>query len=330
MTLTRDELQRMASTTGFQSGPLEKVLRLMELLEAIVAHPYLRDRVALKGGTALNLFLFDVPRLSVDIDLNYVGASDLATMRVERPLLEQAIEAVCGRLDLSVRRAPREHAGGKWRFSYAAVAGGTGTLELDVTFMLRTPLWPLARMDSRLVASRKAVGIPVLDVHELAAGKLAALVARGASRDLFDACELLRRSDFDRTRLRLAFVVYGGMNPRDWRTLRIEDVVATAADVGSQLVPMLRADLAPVRANLAAWTDALVRECQALLSAVLPLDSNELAFLEKLNGSGEIAPELLTDNASLQAIIRDHPGLRWKAINVRRHSAPLPPTDEQP
>ncbi|MFN2188831.1 MAG: nucleotidyl transferase AbiEii/AbiGii toxin family protein, partial [Candidatus Promineifilaceae bacterium] len=33
-------------------------------------------RVALKGGTTLNLFVFDVPQLSVDIDVNYVGAAD--------------------------------------------------------------------------------------------------------------------------------------------------------------------------------------------------------------------------------------------------------------
>jgi hypothetical protein len=36
--------------------------------------------MVLKGGTALNLFVLDVPRLSVDIDLNYIGAADRETM----------------------------------------------------------------------------------------------------------------------------------------------------------------------------------------------------------------------------------------------------------
>ena len=49
----------------------------------------------------------------------------------------------------------------------------------------------------------------------LAAGKLAALCARRASRDLFDARELLR-TDLDPTKLRLAFVVYGRLNRKDW------------------------------------------------------------------------------------------------------------------
>jgi hypothetical protein len=36
-------------------------------------HPFLNRRLVLKGGTAINLFYLDLARLSVDIDLNYVG-----------------------------------------------------------------------------------------------------------------------------------------------------------------------------------------------------------------------------------------------------------------
>ena len=52
----------------------------MGLLGALGSHPFLKGKLALKGGTALNLFVFDVPRLSVDIDLNYVGAEERETM----------------------------------------------------------------------------------------------------------------------------------------------------------------------------------------------------------------------------------------------------------
>jgi hypothetical protein len=43
---------------------VEKVRRLLQLLGAMLSHPFLKERLALKGGTALNLFLWDVPRLS--------------------------------------------------------------------------------------------------------------------------------------------------------------------------------------------------------------------------------------------------------------------------
>lgn len=74
MNLTPQALARDVAATGFGAEPLEKVFRLMALLDALNSHPFLKTRIALKGGTALNLFHFNVPRLSVDIDLNYVGA----------------------------------------------------------------------------------------------------------------------------------------------------------------------------------------------------------------------------------------------------------------
>ena len=70
--LTRDQLQRAAASSGFPVDSLEKVWMLVRLLNMMMAHPFMGPRVALKGGTALNLFVFDVPRLSVDIDINYI------------------------------------------------------------------------------------------------------------------------------------------------------------------------------------------------------------------------------------------------------------------
>lgn len=140
MTFEADEIRKHAATLGFRTESLEKVIRLLSLLEAVRSHPFLRSRVALKGGTALNLFLFDLPRLSVDIDVNYIGARDRERMLEERPKLEAAIQAVCSRERLTVRRVPGEHAGGKWRLSYTNAEGIPGTLEFDVNYMLRVPL----------------------------------------------------------------------------------------------------------------------------------------------------------------------------------------------
>lgn len=51
---------------------------------------------------------------------------------------------------------------------------------------------------------------------------------------------------------------------------------------------------------------------------MLPLAANELEFLERLNGAGEIVPDVLTDDAAMQAMLRDHPGLKWKALSVKK------------
>ncbi len=314
---TLAELNAAAANTGFEPTMLEKVLRLVELLGGLRAHPFLRGRLALKGGTALNLFVLDLPRLSVDVDLNYIGAVDRVTMLAERPQVEQAIQAACGRLDLMVRRVPGDHAGGKWRLGYQAAAGGTGTLELDLNFVLRAPLWPVEACDSRAIAGSRATAFPVLDLHELVAGKLAALFGRVAGRDLYDAHALLRLDGLDTERLRLGFVVYGGLNRRDWREISLDDVALEPREVERTLLPVLRRAEVPARVDIPAWTRALVEETRVLLGRVLPLREPELEFLERLNGRGEIAPELITVDEGMRATLRSHPGLLWKAVNVR-------------
>ncbi len=251
--------------------------------------------------------------------MNYVGAIDRDGMLADRPKVEQALQAVCGRTGVQPRRVPSDHAGGKWRLSFNRVLGGTGTLEMDVNFVLRAALWPVERRDSRSIGSFQARGIPLIDVHELAAGKLAALLARTASRDVFDASRLRHVKGLDGAELRLAFVVYGGMNRKDWRTVSADDVTIDPEEADAMLLPLLRGSDRPGRSDLAKWTRTLMLDCREILSLVLPLTSHEREFLDALNDRGEINPGLLTEDARVQDVIRTHPGLLWKALNVRQH-----------
>jgi predicted nucleotidyltransferase component of viral defense system len=61
MQTSEKELMREAIETGFRPEILEKVWHLMAVFDGINAHPFLKDRLVLKGGTALNLFFFDLP-----------------------------------------------------------------------------------------------------------------------------------------------------------------------------------------------------------------------------------------------------------------------------
>jgi len=317
MKVSREKLTSESQTTGFRPEVLEKVIHLLNLLESFNRHPFLKGRLALKGGTALNLFLFDTPRLSVDIDLNYVGAVDRDTMMAERPKVEQAVQAVCSREGMNITRIPTDHAGGKWRLRYDSALGEGGNLEVDLNFMFRVPLWPITLRDAK-VGSYSARQIPVLDLHELAAGKLAALLARQASRDLFDAHQLLMRSDLDQKKLRLGFVLYGAMNRKDWRTVTVEDVGYEPRELENQLIPVVRSEfLAKPKAS--DWAAAMIAECRDRLGAVLPMSADEIAFLNRILDHGEIKPELLTADDQIAERIRTHPLLQWKAVNVRQH-----------
>ena len=314
--ISPETLIKQAEATGFRPDMLEKVGLLLQLLDAIRSHPFLKNKLVLKGGTALNLFIFDVPRLSIDIDLNYVGAADREAMLLERPKVEEALQAVFSREGYTVRRVPAEHAGGKWQLRYPAASGQGGNLGVDVNFMFRIPLWPIQTMDSRPVGIWQAAGIAVVDMHELAAGKLTALLSRRQARDLFDCSNLFNLNGLDRKRLRLAFVVYGAMSRKDWRTVTPGDVDFDIADLDQKLIPTLRSS-AIERIQKDNFGKILVTDCRKILSGLLPFTENEMEFLDQVLDKGKIAPELLTDDADMQDRIRRHPLLEWKAMNVR-------------
>lgn len=210
---TRRELEALAADTGFLPDRLEKAVRLLDLADDIATHPYLASRLALTGGTALNMFVLDAPRLSFDLDYNYIGAADRDTMKAERPDVEDALASLLPAHGLRVKKRPnlaRDHAGGKWDLRYPDAFGGSEGLAVDVSYVRRVPLWTPTRRDSHRLGRWQATGVPVFDIHEIAAGKLAALYQRGYPRDLFDAGLIPHIPGLDPAKLRTAFVVYGG------------------------------------------------------------------------------------------------------------------------
>lgn len=70
--LTSHELDAYVEQTGFLKNTLEKVFRLLDVLSTLKSNPVTKGAFVLKGGTALNLFILDFPRVSIDIDLDYI------------------------------------------------------------------------------------------------------------------------------------------------------------------------------------------------------------------------------------------------------------------
>jgi hypothetical protein len=124
--------------------------------------------------------------------------------------------------------------------------------------------------------------------------------------------------EIERDRLRIAFVTYGGMNRKDWRTVSIEDVDFDASEFTRLLIPTLHLRTTEEHQSPAVYGAHLVRECREGLSAVLPFADEESKFLDLLLDRGEINSTLLTSDTTLQRRIQGQPLLEWNAINVRR------------
>jgi len=319
MKLIESDILPIAEKTGFRIEMIEKVLLLINLLNTLNSHPFLKGKWVLKGGTALNLFLLKLPRLSIDIDINYIGEADREKMLAERPGVEQAAQAVFSREGFIVKRLPEQHAGGKWRLGYQSITGQPGNLEVDINFMYRQPLYDISIVDSHLFGDFVAKKIPVLDLHELAAGKLAALLSRGQARDLYDCYQILSINGIKKDYLRIAFVVYGAINRKDWRTVSIEDLDFGIAELSRQLMPTLNIEILKKNTSPAQFGEKLLNNCRKSLSLVLPLKDKEMEFLNHLLDNGEIVPSILTSDKTLIRKIKKQPLLEWKALNVKQY-----------
>lgn len=175
------------------------LIRLIPLLAA-------EEAFALKGGTAINLFIRDMPRLSVDIDLTYlpVGPRERALGEVDAALTRIA-KAAEQRLGAKVTRT---------RIPEGAVtkllvrAEGVQT-KIEVTPVLRGCVYE-PELRSVSPAVEDAFGFAetkVVSFADLYGGKIAAALDRQHPRDLFDVRDLLAHEGID-DNLRRAFIVY--------------------------------------------------------------------------------------------------------------------------
>jgi predicted nucleotidyltransferase component of viral defense system len=142
MTVSPSQITALAKSTNFPAHNLEKVLRIRELLVELHKHPFLKGKLVLKGGTAINPFYLDLARLSVDIDLNYIGNVDRDAALSERPEIVRAVEQVIGGLRYRVQHGVDEHALREWHLNYTNHTGGADRVQIEINFLMRACALP--------------------------------------------------------------------------------------------------------------------------------------------------------------------------------------------
>ncbi len=320
--ITRNHVQTVATRSRFRPEPVEKVLRLIEILQRLDRHEVTSSAWVLKGGTALNLFHLDVPRLSVDVDINFVGVEDVQALPQARESFERALVSCCERAGCAVKRAPSEHAGGKFRLRFASVLGGSQNLEVEVSYVARLPLLPAERRAMSPSILGEDCEAPCLAFEELAAGKWLALMSRLAARDFYDAASLLRIAPDlpDRPGFRLAFVCQVAASRADFRDLKTVAHMPDVVEVRQKLLPLLRIDPDAPGLDPDALAEDLHRRLGPTIRRALKWSKKERAFLDRFLDSAEIEPRLLTEDPDLGERIRRQPMLLWKQQHLRKQA----------
>ena len=136
-------LGKRAEELGFIRDTLEKVYRLADILEYLNTNPLLKDSLALKGGTAINLTIFNLPRLSVDIDLDYLRLDSREDMLTSREMINTTIDKFM--ISRGYSQSPRTktpHSLDSWVYGYINAGGNRDNIKVEINYSLRAHVLP--------------------------------------------------------------------------------------------------------------------------------------------------------------------------------------------
>jgi predicted nucleotidyltransferase component of viral defense system len=302
----------LANGSGYRLESLEKVIRLGELLAELDGEADLNEKLALRGGTALNLEQSSPPRLSVDIDLDYVGFVDRNAMVADKCEVIASVRRIA--VDLGYRIQERdEHAGTSITLIYQNAAGTSDYVKIDISWTNRVGIEPRRRVRLWQPGGLDLVEFTLVGRADLIAGKFRALIDRIAARDVFDAVRISERlgAAWPPPEVKAAFIFLTGTLSLPLTAYGLERLDRlTPEDFEKNLLPMLDPNIQLTR-------EELIEQAKMALEPLLNFSAHESDFIESLD-QGHLKPELLfaADDAERLA---QHPHLSWKAQNRRDH-----------
>ena len=281
------ELEKVARETSFIRDNLEKVI---------------------------NLTVFDMPRLSVDIDLDYCCNSDKETMMADRAVIGQEILGHMQSNGYTIHPSSKNtHALDSWVFSYLNAGGNKDNIKIEINYMMRAHiLEPLTRKTS--VPFIEEVDVYALAPLELFGSKIKALIERAAPRDMYDVNRMIKENIFKEDQmdmLRKIVVFYlavGGQNKPEkaYSFERIRNI--KFPQIRSALIPVLK------KTEKFDFEEAKTNVISFLSGFFIPGDA-EKDFIESFN-QGEYKPEVLFDDYEIVERIKEHPMALWKMNEV--------------
>ena len=303
-------LGKQAKELGFVRDTYEKVCRLTEILKFFENDDLLGKFLALKGGTAINLTIFNLPRLSVDIDLDFSENVTRDEMMASRSKISDRIEKYMIANDYSLSlKSKHYHALDFFVFEYSNAAGINDNIKIEINYILLCHILPIEQR--HFESTWEPAGVSVLSVApiEIFAGKIVALLNRMAPRDIYDTHNLVKFGLFDESEeilLRKCVVYYSAISsespPSDFKLNNIDQL--THNRIKRDLYPVLRNkerfDLQASQAQVKKWLESLLK-----------LDDNEWKFLNAFRDK-EYHPELLFESDEILEHIKNHPMALWK------------------
>lgn len=315
----RMTLARLAKEMGFVRDTIEKVCRLIDVLRFLEEDDLLSNHLALKGGTAINLTIFDLPRLSVDIDLDYCKSARRDEMLSDREIITNKI----GKYMTAKGYAPSPkgksyHALDSFVYEYVNSGGAKDNLKIEINYMLRCHVLPVSKKEVKLPWNQNRLTVLSVAPVEIFASKMVALLNRAAPRDLYDVYNMVRYGLFDKNEeemLRKCTVFYSAIGaehpPVKFNLNHILEI--SKAQIKRDLYPVLQKgeifDLEMVQ-----------KEVVNHLASIMIPTNGEKAFWSAF-AKGDYSPELVFGEGQETENILNHPMALWKCEKNKRENA---------
>ena len=308
----KKELGKQAAELGFIRDAFEKMSRLTGVLAFFEHDPVLSQYLALKGGTAINLSIFNLPRLSVDVDLDFAEDLPLEEVMKVRETIKTTIRQFMAMNGYTRSEKSKEHHTlDSDIYQYINAGRARDYIKIEVNYSLRSHVLPISNRPIETLGVFEAVGVLALDPIEIFASKISALHSRAAARDLYDAHNMVYFGLFDETQadmLRKCVVFYAAISseetPLEFDFQKMDSL--KFHDIRTKLMPMLRKK---ERFDL----ESSKRRVSEYLTALLSLTESDRLFLSAFS-DGEYRPELLFSGDEL-ARVANHPMAMWKMQN---------------
>jgi predicted nucleotidyltransferase component of viral defense system len=273
-----------------------------------IPHVAAESCFALKGGTAINLFVRDMPRLSVDIDLTYLPVDEPRETALKK--ISEALSRIAAAIRKTVpgSKVQESRAQKPERIAKLVVAAGQTRIKIEPNEVIRGTVFPAEERELTPRAEELfelAVTARTLSVADLYGGKLCAALDRQHPRDLFDVKVLLENEGIT-DEIRKAFVVYLASHDRPMNEL--------LDPVRKDIRRIYESEFAGMTVGEVEYDDLIAARETLVETLMKELTDNEKAFLVSLK-EGQPRWNLMGREG-----IEKLPAIQWKLMNIRKIS----------
>ncbi len=296
-------LQKLQRDTGFNADFIEKAYHITKILFGISENGELSKNLALKGGTVLNFVYLNIPRLSIDIDLNFVGALEKEEMLKRRPRVSDGIQYMAEKLGYKAVVKPPSYIIDRFLLKYPTLKETRDSIKVEVNYLERVSfVGNVKRNFKHFFTDIPEFTVSTYTVEEICAMKTKAMVERLYARDIFDMYNIskLELKKEIAKKLTILYMLMAQKRPE------VETLVSKIRRYEDKEI--IRQVAQFVRQYYAVNATTVKRRVADFYENIFKLDGNDRKFLKRAE-EGIIELDILFDGIRYNKEAQKHPSL---------------------